>query len=57
MIQLTVQSRGAAEGKFDGAHQDVLSNLHKDPQDGACEVALSGALGVALVDAMINAQM
>ena len=48
MIHGTMQSRSVPEGIFDGAHQDVLSNLHKDAQDGACEVALNGALGVAL---------
>ena len=40
MIHLTVQSRGAPEGTFDGAPKDALSGLHKDAQEGACEVEL-----------------
>ena len=30
MIHLTIQSRGAPEGTFDGASKDALSDLHKD---------------------------
>ena len=40
MIHLTVQSRGALEGKSDGALKDATRNPHKDAQKGACEVAL-----------------
>ena len=40
MIHLTVQSRGVLEGIFDGAPKDALRDLHKDAQNGACEVAL-----------------
>ena len=43
-----MQSKGATEGIFDGAPKDALSNLYKDVQEGACEVALKGALEVAL---------
>ena len=43
-----MQSRGAPEGVFDGAPKDACSNLHKDSQEGACEVALLGALEAAL---------
>ena len=28
------------EGTFDGAPKDAFSNLHKDAQEGVCEVAL-----------------
>ena len=45
---LTMQSRGAPEGTFDGASKDTLSNLHKDAQEGVCEVTLKGALRAAL---------
>ena len=41
MIHLTVQSRGAPEGTLEGAPNDALSNLHKDAQEGAFEVALN----------------
>ena len=37
MIHLTVQSRGAPKG----TPNDALSNLHKDVQEGAFEVALN----------------
>ena len=47
MIHLTVQSSGAAEGTLEGAPNDALSNLHKDAQEGAFEVALKGAHEVA----------
>ena len=61
MIHLTVQSRGATECTFDGATKNVLRDLHKDAQKGACEVALKCAFEVApvvsLVDIMIDAQM
>ena len=41
MIHLTVQSRGALEGKSDGALKDATrKDPHKDAQKGACEVAL-----------------
>ena len=41
IIHLKVQSRGALEGTFDGAHIDI----HKDAQEGAaCEVTLKDAL-------------
>ena len=43
-----MQSRGAPEGTFDGASKDTLSNLHKDAQEGVCEVTLKGALKAAL---------
>ena len=48
MIHLTVQSRSTPEGTFDGAPKEALSDLHKDAQKGACEIALLGALQVAL---------
>ena len=44
MIHFTVQSRGALED----APNDALSNLHKDPQEGAFGIALKGALEVVL---------
>ena len=40
MIHLTVQSMGAPEGTREGATNDALSNLHKDAQEHAFEVAL-----------------
>ena len=46
---LDSQSRGAAEGTFDGPPKDALRDFHKDEHKGAFEVALKGALGVALV--------
>ena len=48
MIHLAVQSRGAPECTLEGAPNDALSNLHKDPQEGAFEIALKGVLQVAL---------
>ena len=48
MIHLTVQSRGAPEGRIDGAPKDALRYLHEDAQEGSCEVALKGARKVAL---------
>ena len=48
MIHLTMQSRGALEGTFDGAPKHDLNDLHKDPQEGASKVALQGAPEVAL---------
>ena len=42
MILLTVQSRGVPEGTLDGSPKDALRMM------GACEVALSSALEVAL---------
>ena len=44
----TMKSRGALEGTFDGTPKDTFSNLHKDAQDGVCEVALKDALDAAL---------
>ena len=46
MIHLTVQSWGALDGTFDGVPKDALSDLHKDVQEGAGEVALKGSLEV-----------
>ena len=43
MIHLTVQSRDATEGTFDGSPKDALRDLHKDSHKGASEVALEGA--------------
>ena len=57
MTHLKVQSRGAPEGTLEGAPNDTLTNLHKDEQEGAFEVALKGELEVALVDAIINLQI
>ena len=48
MIHLTVQSRGSSDVTFDGAPKDVLNDLHKDVQEGACEVSPKGAFGVEL---------
>ena len=48
MIHLIVQWRGSPDATFDGAPKDALSNLHKDAQEGAYDVSLTGALGVAL---------
>ena len=42
-----MQSRGAPESTFEGAPNDALTNLHKDPEESAFEVALKGALEVA----------
>ena len=42
VIHLTVQSRGALEGTFDGSPKDASR------MSGACEVALKGAIEVAL---------
>ena len=47
-IHLTMHSRDASEGTFDGAPKDTLSDLHKDAQEGVCEVALKAAHEVAL---------
>ena len=66
MIHLTVQSRIAPEGTFDGASKDALSDLNNDVQESAFEVALKRAFEVALElhlwlqavgDAIINVQM
>ena len=35
MIHLTVSSKDAPEGTFDGASKDALRDLHKDAQKGA----------------------
>ena len=43
-----MQSTGAPEGTFDGAPKDTFSDLHKDAQEGACEVELKGALEAGL---------
>ena len=43
-----MQSKSVLEGTFNDAPKDTLSDLHKDPQDGACEVALKGALEIPL---------
>ena len=43
-----MHSRDASEGTFDGAPKDTLSDLHKDAQEGVCEVALKAAHEVAL---------
>ena len=48
MIHLAVQSRGATESTLEGAPNDALSNLHKDTQEAAFEVALKGALKIVL---------
>ena len=40
MITLTVQSRGEPEGTLEGEPNDELSNIHKDAQEGAFQVAL-----------------
>ena len=48
MIHLTVQSRGVPDNTFDGTPKVSLSDIHKDAQEGACEVLLKGALEVAL---------
>ena len=48
MIHLTVQSRGAPEVTLEGAPNDALGNLQKDAQESAFEIALKGALEVAL---------
>ena len=49
MIHLTVQSRSAPEGTLAGALKDALTNLHKDPKEGAYWVARKDAVEVALV--------
>ena len=43
-----MQSKGAPEGTFDGTPKDIFSDLHKDAQEGVCEVELKGALEAAL---------
>ena len=48
IIHSTLQSRSAPGGRFDGAPKDTLNDLHKDAQEGICEVALRAALDVAL---------
>ena len=48
ITQLTMQSRGALEGTFDGTPKDTFSDLHKDAQEGVCEVELKSALEAAL---------
>ena len=48
IIHLTMHSRSAPEGTIEGAPNDALINLHKDAKEGAFEVALKGALEVAL---------
>ena len=48
MIHLTVQSRGAPDGTFDGAPKDALSDLDKDVEEGVCEITLKGALELLL---------
>ena len=50
MIHLTVQSRIAPEGTFDGASKDALSNLHKDAQERSCEAALKVILEIAMIN-------
>ena len=40
MIHLAVQSRSAPEGTLEGARNDALTNLHKDAEENAFEVAL-----------------
>ena len=45
---MTMHSRDASEGTFDGAPKDTLSDLHKDTQEDVCEVALKAAHEVAL---------
>ena len=48
IIHSRMQSRSAPGGRFDGAPKDTLSDLHKDAQEGVCEVALKGALEASL---------
>ena len=48
IIHSTMQSRSAPGGRFDGVPKDTLNDLHKDAQEGVCEVALRAALDVAL---------
>ena len=43
-----MHSRSAPGGRFDCVSKDTLSDLHKDAQGCVCEVALKGALEVAL---------
>ena len=43
IIHSRMQSRSAPGGRFDGAPKDTLSDLHKDAQEGVCEVALKVA--------------
>ena len=61
LIHLTVQSRSANEGTFNGASRDALRDFHKNAQEGKFELALKGALDVApviaLADAITNAQI
>ena len=46
MFHLTVQSRGAPEGILDCTLSDTLSNVHKDDQERAFQVALVGELEI-----------
>ena len=39
--------KGASEGILEGAPQDALSDLHKDVQDSAFEIALKGEIEAA----------
>ena len=40
IIHLAVQSRSTLDKTFNGAPKDALRDHHKDPQKGACKVAL-----------------
>ena len=44
----TMWSRGAPQGTLDGVPKDTFSDLHKDAQEGVCDVAVKGALEAAL---------
>ena len=55
IIHLTVQSRSALENTFDGEPKDVLRDLHKDAQKGACDVAQKGHLRLHLYVAVEGA--
>ena len=44
----TMQSRGAPDGTFDGAPKDTFTDLHKNAQEGVCEVPLKDALEAAV---------
>ena len=43
-----MQSRGAPDGTFDGAPKDTFTDLHKNAQEGVCEVPLKDALEAAV---------
>ena len=43
-----MRSRGAPQGTLDGVPKDTFSDLHKDAQEGVCDVAVKGALEAAL---------